>query len=237
MITSDAAATQRQAGHETAESRALGPQAASLLGDAGTIQRLRPGQTLRRANNPNVASYVVRQGVLATTLDLPGGRRSLLGFHYPGELVASMPSRRIDSSLLATTNVEVRRLGPETVERLLAGNVSAAMGLIAAMHRQAERVSLHCATLARLNSEERLATFLVELAVHIGQRIAGRVDVSLTVGREDIADYLGLNADTVSRIFSKLRKDRVIEFDGRSLLHILDWPQLCTLSPFGAPGL
>jgi CRP/FNR family transcriptional regulator len=210
---------------------AIGKHAARALADAGAIQRLRPGQALPRRSAPNASFYIVREGVLAAAIDLPGKRRSLVAFYYPGQLIAGMSSHDIASDVLAITHAEVRRVEQHTLERLVAADTAAALAVIAAIDRHAESIKAHCAMLVRLTGEERVASFLVEAAMHLGRRVGKHIEMQLPIRRGEIADYLGLNADTVSRIFSRLRKARIIEFNGRSAMCIVDWPRLRELSP------
>ena len=216
------------------EVAALGEAAARLIGSVGVVQQVRAGSVIWRDSEQRTALWIVRQGVLATVVDMTGERRSLLGFHYPGDIVLGAAGASCGSSVVAITRTELKALPLEQAAKALMGDAVATSALVGAIERRVSRLRVHCATLARLTGEERLATFLVEVAVHLGRQMTDRIDVTLPVGREDIADYLGLNADTVSRIFSRLRREDVIAFDGRSNLHILEWGRLRAMSPFGA---
>lgn len=168
-------------------------------------------------------------------MELQAARRCALAFHYPGDLIGGPSDAHPRAVVQALADVEVRRLQPSVVQQLMATDADFAMSIVNAdLSKQAGRLSLHCAMLGRLSGEERLVTLLIEIASRSGRRIADRVDVHLPIGREDIADYLGLNADTVSRNFSRLRRDGLIELDGRSHLHIPNWERLVALSPFGS---
>jgi len=201
--------------------------------DAGVIRRLRARQVLTRATDSSAQLHIVEEGMLVETMHLSDRRRSLLGFYYPGEPIACSTGLRAGKTVLAATAAVVLRVGSAGVQQLLESRPAAAGTLIAALSRRAERASLHGAMLA-LKGEERLATFLLEAAMHMGRRIGDHVALPMPIGREDIADYLGLNADTVSRIFSRLKRAGILAFDGRSMLHVLDWRRLSTLSPFAA---
>lgn len=76
--------------------------------------------------------------------------------------------------------------------------------------------------LGRKTARERVASFLLGM-VQRGERAghAGEV-VSLPMTRADIADYLGLTTETVSRTFTNLRGGGTISLDGASIVHILD---------------
>ena len=76
------------------------------------------------------------------------------------------------------------------------------------IHTRLETATRHLTTLGRLDSTERVTLFLAELAA----LTPGHEPVHLALSREDIADYLGLNAETVSRILSKIRKAGLFTF-------------------------
>ncbi len=71
-------------------------------------------------------------------------------------------------------------------------------------------------TLGRLDSYERVAQFFYEIAVKTGQNRGKGVQVPLPMTREDIADYLGINTETVSRVISRLKKAGLVQFEGRT---------------------
>lgn len=83
--------------------------------------------------------------------------------------------------------------------------------------------------LGQLNSTERLAHFLVELHELYTSRHMGAAPLTLPLTRQDIADYLGLRLETVSRSFSKLREVHVISLVGHYSVAILDRDRLARI--------
>ena len=80
--------------------------------------------------------------------------------------------------------------------------------------------------LGQLNSTERVAHFLVEIDALYRERNVAQTPLSLLMNRSQIADYLGLTIETVSRAFGKLRKRGVIELVGNDEVIILDHAKL-----------
>lgn len=204
---------------------------------SGVTQRLKRRQKVRLDEVSGPHLYFVQQGVLATQLEMAGDRRSLVGLHFAGDIIASEQFAGLATSAISLTPSQVRGLPLRTVESKFVGNEAAASALVHALERQSRLAHLHCAMLMQLTGEERVATFLVHLALRQGRTLSERIDVPMPVGRKDIGDYLGLNADTVSRIFTRLRHGGVIESHGRSEAGILDWRGLCKLSPLSAAFL
>jgi CRP/FNR family transcriptional regulator len=85
--------------------------------------------------------------------------------------------------------------------------------------------------LGRKTATERLASFLLLLADR-ADRLAGDKSsfVNLPMSRADIADYLGLTKETVSRIFSAFRADRLIRLRALNVVEILDRPALAKIA-------
>jgi len=94
------------------------------------------------------------------------------------------------------------------------------------------RLALHAATLGQFDCEQRVATLLVELALHTGVNSPGGVVAfDLPFNRKDIADYLGLNPDTLSRIMSRLKTAGLIGHSKRNRAVVRDFPALASRSP------
>ncbi|RTL71691.1 MAG: Crp/Fnr family transcriptional regulator [Hyphomicrobiales bacterium] len=208
-----------------------GTSSVQQLFSGGTTQRLRKRQQILFDGAGDACLFMVQQGLLATSLHIDGDRRCLIDLHFPGDVISSERFARSGVRVFSLTQSQVQRVAVTAIERQGNGEAGALRGLMSVATRQAEQARLHCALLTRLTGEERLATLLVQLAQRLGQKVADRVNVPLAISREDIADYLGLNADTVSRIFTRFRKAKLIEFHGRSDFEILNWPKLCELSP------
>jgi CRP-like cAMP-binding protein len=85
--------------------------------------------------------------------------------------------------------------------------------------------------LGGLSGEQRVASFLIELALRLGTPGGSGISFDLPLSRTDIADHLALNADTLSRIMSRLKTRGLIAQTGRTRAVIPDWTRLCELTP------
>lgn len=93
------------------------------------------------------------------------------------------------------------------------------------------RANLHIARLASLSSEARVAAFLLELALRTGRVTNDTVTCDLPLSRCDIADYLSLNADTLSRIMTRLKTRGSVATIGRSRAIVKSIKRLCKEVP------
>lgn len=153
---------------------------------------------------------------------LGDGRLQGLGFRFPGMLLGFeagdvhhygaetiVPSRVCRFPRRATERL--RRLHPQLNERLLE---LAGLDLAEA---QAQIVLL-----GRRTAEERLASFLLDIERLQVERGHAPSTIDLPMSRADMADYLGLTVETVSRSFSALRRAGVIALDGPTSVRVLD---------------
>ena len=94
------------------------------------------------------------------------------------------------------------------------------------------RYALHTAVLGQFSSEQRVATVLTELAMLTGTPLpAGGIVIDMPFRRNDLADYLGLNPDTLSRIVARLRRDGILGHTARSRAVVRDFRALARLTP------
>src|SRR5665648_919115 len=80
----------------------------------------------------------------------------------------------------------------------------------------------HLLLLGRKNALERLAAFLLEMA----RRVGAESVLDLAMPRHDIADYLGLTLETVSRMFAELKEMGMIRLESARRVHLIDMARL-----------
>jgi len=119
--------------------------------------------------------------------------------------------------------------------RSIGENAALSAELFHIAHRQVRYVSAHLVTLGRLDGMERVCFFLTDMAWRIGVKVPGGWRVHLPLSREDIADYLGLNAETVSRIFGRVKKSKLVTFLSPTDYLVNDIEALQSRAPVAAP--
>jgi CRP/FNR family nitrogen fixation transcriptional regulator len=164
--------------------------------------------------------YRVVRGVVRTTRLTSDGRRQVGDFYYPGDLVGLEPGplHRFAAEALTDCEIQVvRRAGV----RALAGDAEVDRAILEATSREMERLQEHVMLLGRRSALERVASFLLSLA----QREPS-AQVDLPMGRQDMADYLGLTIETVSRMLTQLQGDAIVEFPSTRRFQVRKWPAL-----------
>lgn len=185
------------------------------------------GDHLFRIGDKFGAIYAVRAGSYKSYTVDSEGREHVLGFHLPGELLgldAIYPGHHVCNALaLDTATVCVL---PYAQLSALASQIS---GLFIQIMRLMSKDIADTATLAGdFTAEERLAAFLVGLSERFRLRGYSPHEFNLAMSRRDIANYLRLATETVSRVFARFEKDGLIAVDRRAI-RLLELQRLQTL--------
>ena len=164
--------------------------------------------------------HLVVSGAVRTTRLLSDGRRQVGAFYYPGDLIGleSGPLNRFSAEAICDATVLVVR---RSALKTFAGDAALDRAIWEATRRELERTQDHLLVLGRKTACEKVASFLMNLA----QR--ERADrVSMPMSRQDMADYLGLTIETVSRMLTQLQGQSVVEFDGCRKFKVKRWDAL-----------
>jgi CRP/FNR family nitrogen fixation transcriptional regulator len=165
------------------------------------------------------AGYVYKliSGVIRVSQLLPDGRRQISAFHLPGDMFGFEIDDIHHASAEAIVPVKVVAFKWHS---LLSSGAST--GLVRELLNRTmiglRQTQEHLLLLGRKNALERLAAFLLEMA-----RRSGEDEVlDLAMPRHDIADYLGLTLETVSRMFAELKEIGMIRLESARRVHLLD---------------
>ena len=154
--------------------------------------------------------YRVVSGAVRSYKLLSDGRRQIGDFHLAGDLfgLEAGKEHRLSAEAICKTEVMVYR--KSALFTLAARTPSVGRALWSETARELERAQTHLMLLGRKSAVERVASFLMSLA----ERDPGADEVSLPMSRQDMADYLGLTIETVSRTFTQLQGDGLIALKG-----------------------
>lgn len=176
-----------------------------LAGEPGIVCQFDRGATLFSEGEKASHVYRVVTGAVRLSRTTADGRRQIIGFRLPGESVGFEWGAAYGLSAEAADPVQAVRSSVPAGERMAAS-------LISALRRQLEAAQDHIVLLGRQTAHEKVASFLVDFARRSSAGDGQAFD--LHVSREDIADYLGLTFETVSRVMSDLKRRRLIELVG-----------------------
>jgi CRP/FNR family nitrogen fixation transcriptional regulator len=162
--------------------------------------------------------YKVVSGAIRTFTITEDGRRQIDAFHLPGDVFGFEQGAVHRFSAEAIGESELIVASRASIERMAEQDGHAARELWAMTARQLGRVCDHMLMLGRKGAFERVVAFLLEMSARDRQS----QNVNLPMSRTDIADYLGLTIETVSRCFSKLDRSHAIELDGARKVKLRD---------------
>lgn len=189
---------------------------------------LAPGTRIFRAGDPFEAIAAVRGGTVKTCRVDREGREQVLGFHLPGEIIglSAIDGERYPCDAVALDEVMLCKFSFPKIALLATRLPNLQKHLFRLMSRDighAERLS------ADHSADERIAAFLVDLARRLAARGFSDSRFELTMPRTDIANYLRLAPETVSRNFRRFRDDGIIKVRHRQV-EIVDRKRLGRLA-------
>jgi len=162
-------------------------------------------------NEPADYLYKVISGSVRTYKILSDGRRQVGGFYLPGDIFGLEFSDEHTLSAEAISDAKVLVVKSSALSALAARDPSVAQQLFALTGRELHRVQDRILLLIK-NARERVASFLLEMA----ERASENNTIELPMSRQDIADYLGLTIETVSRTLTSLETASAIEVSASS---------------------
>jgi len=191
------------------------PTALEAFSRLARTSRFSAGDDIFAQEAPATGYYRLVKGVARGTRLLVDGRRQVSAFHFPGDMFGLEMGAIHHHAVEALSDCEVQIVkrvalaavsdGPR-IERLVWQVTS----------QQLEGAQERMLLLARHNAYEKVACFLMEIA----RRCEGPW-ANLAMSRQDIADYLGLTIETVSRMLTQLQHDGLVTLDGSRRFRIL----------------
>jgi CRP/FNR family nitrogen fixation transcriptional regulator len=180
-------------------------QPAALVLD-GLRQSYGPGETIFDEGQPADRVYQLVSGALRTCRILRDGRRQIEAFHFAGDVFGLESGATYRAAAQTLGAVQVRVMPRPALEALARERGDVARRLLALTTDSLRRCQDHVLMLGRRTACERVAALLLDLAERTGAEAL--LDVPMT--RQDMADYLGLTIETVSRTFTQFQHDGLI---------------------------
>ncbi len=195
------------------------PQAPRMYGTQRSVLR---DQEIYGEGTKADCFFKVVSGVVRLCKFLNDGRRQVVSFHFAGDVfgVETGAIHKVSAEAVCdSTLVAYRRCSLESV---VSGNEDIVRQMFFYAMHNAEQARDHTLLLGRCNAIERVAHFLRDQARH-GDNNS---EIVLEMSRIDIADYLGLTIETVSRTLSRLDRDHVIELVTSRIIRIKNFSAL-----------
>jgi CRP/FNR family transcriptional regulator, anaerobic regulatory protein len=188
------------------------PPAIADFERTGQIVDYPRGKTVIEEGKPALQVFKVVSGALRSVRLLADGRRHITQFLLPGDFFGFTHVSEYLYSVEAAADTTVVRYSRRAFEAFLDEHPKAGRSFLNVLSKELAAAQDHLLLLGRKNAEERLANFLLNLA----DTTASSAEVEptateLPMNRSDIADYLGLTIETVSRLLTRFRQRKVID--------------------------
>jgi CRP/FNR family transcriptional regulator len=176
----------------------------------------RAGESIFRTGDRFNAIFAVRLGTVKTRLVDLEGRELVLGFHLPGELIGlnAIHAQTYPCDAVALDTVEVCRFSFPALATLATRIPQVQQELFRRLSMDIGEATLRN---QEASADERLAAFMLNLSARCEARGFAPDALHLAMSRSDIANYLGLAAETVSRVLRRFQDTGMLEVDGRDV--------------------
>jgi len=189
-----------------------------------------PGLTLPFARNQEIyvadapVSFIYRvvSGAVRTVSGLRDGRRQVAAFYLPGEVFGLEAGGTHHLSAEAVTETQLALTSRSVLEWTATRDHEAVAQMWSLATHALARTQDHLLVLGRMNAGERVASFLIDIA----ERSNSGDVVNLPMGRGDIADYLGLTIETISRTLHEFEERQLIALPNCRMVKLLDVAKL-----------
>lgn len=188
---------------------------------------------LFRAGDPATVFFKIRKGVVAVSRLLVDGRRQIVAVRIAGDCIGYLSEDgRYAFEGQALTDVEVCVFNRGQFDLLANNRTDLAAATNAALASALKQSAQAMLMLGRLRSAERVAYFLAELDTLNRERFGASQTLPLFMNRAEVADYLGLTVETVSRAIGKLKKRGLIALIDSGEILVLDREKLCAFGKY-----
>lgn len=209
------------------------PAAADTLANCareGTLRTLAAKEHIFCEGDAATHIYRVEAGHVCIYKTLVDGRRHVIDFAYPGDWIGLGAIGRHTNNALASTATRLQAVPVARLKEVASRNASLGLMLYEAVSRELLAARELLFTVSHRSATERLASFLLALSRRNASRGEAADTIVLPMTRADIADFLGLTIETVSRTFTKLRLLGAIDIEQSILVVIRDAQALADLA-------
>lgn len=194
------------------------------------IKRSKPlhrGDYLFEMGEPFKSIYAIRSGSVKTFTSTDEGEEQVTGFHLPSEIVGldAITSQNHPCSARALETTSVCEIPFERLEQLGQSIPGLHRQLLRIMSREILTDQDMMIWLGKKSAEERLAALILRISARFRDRNFSAMEFHLSMSRTDIANYLGLAVETVSRLFSRFQQEGLLKVD-RKYVEITDYDGL-----------
>lgn len=230
-------ATALLADHGTLRPVACAPSSRPIFADplaqrlaTAPVRTVEAKEHIFRDGDEATQVYLVEAGNVCLYRTMADGRRQVMDFAYPGDVIGLGALVTHTASAQATSRTRLRCMTVAALHANARTDARLGVMLYEAMSRELAATRELLFTVSQRTAIERVAGFLVALSRRNECQGEDPLEFVLPMTRGDIADFLGLTIETVSRTFTKLRIDGLIDLSQCVLVTIVDREALAQLA-------
>ncbi|PHQ69628.1 MAG: hypothetical protein COB93_07575 [Sneathiella sp.] len=196
----------------------------------GRTRLIRADAPIFRAFDAANYFFIVISGEVRLSNLLDDGRRQITAFKTCGDLLGNQLEGHYTTDAEAVCDTIICQFPFRALDSMSSQNAGLHSAMLKEMRAELDTMRRHAILLGRKTPVEKITTFLKARADMAESQIDHMVAVKLPMGRRDIADYLGLTIETVSRTLSKLKQLSIIDIPSAHDIVIKDMEELALLA-------
>jgi CRP/FNR family transcriptional regulator len=193
---------------------------------AAPLRKIEAKQNVFAEGDRSTHIYRVESGAISLHRIMPDGRRQILGFAYPGDVIGLGASELHRFNAQAIKPTQLRCLRRSLIDSVARVDPEFGQELFHALSLELAAAHDLLLTTGQRSATERIATFLLAMSRRNQRHKRSAVLIDLPMTRADIGDFLGITIETVSRTFTKLRQLDIIDLAQSTSVRILDIEEL-----------
>jgi CRP/FNR family transcriptional regulator, nitrogen fixation regulation protein len=207
--------------NHSAPALAYQPKRLEKLASIAVVRKCHRGQEICSQGQPAEYWYRVTSGTARRCVAQPDGRRQIVELLLPGDFFGFTALTEYDSTVEAVAEGTIVASYPRRrVEMLAEADPQLSREILQVTFEALSRLQAQLMILGRITATEKVSSFLLKMAGRLSDQTPDHVD--LPISRYDIADYLGLSVETVSRSLTSLKNRGLIVLSGPRSVRIID---------------
>ena len=186
------------------------------------LRKIEARQNVFAEGDRSTHIYRVESGAMSLHRIMPDGRRQILGFVYPGDVIGLGASELHRFNAQAIKPTHLRCLRRSLIDSITRVDPEIGRELYNALSLELAAAHDLLLSTGQRSATERIATFLLAMSRRNQRHNRSAILIDLPMTRADIGDFLGITIETVSRTFTKLRQLDIIDLAQSSCVRILD---------------
>lgn len=186
--------------------------------------------TLFREGDPATRAFNIMDGTVKLTRLLPDGRQQVVGFRFAGDIIGYTTGKTYPFDAELLTQGQFCRIERPKLDKLLRTYPTLERRLLDLCLEELAQTQEHVVTVGRRTAESRVAAFVLGIVEAQRRRGPLPAEIAMPMTRADIADFLGLTLETVSRTLTSFRKRGLIEEPSHQRLRVVKMGELMQLA-------